>query len=166
MRIAKLLLLACTCSLLLGNPKLIFCQAQATSSLQGTVYDKNGAVVGGAQVTVTSATGLSRSVNTTDQGTYRVDQIPAGRYTVKVSKQGFAVATAENVETLVNSATTQDFKLNPGGISQTVEVTAAAPVADVTKTSESSNITPREVQELPMVSRDIGDLAYLAPGVR
>jgi hypothetical protein len=48
-----------------------------------------------------------------------------------------------------------------------VEVTAAnTAVVDMNKTAESTNITPREVEELPLVSRDIGDLAYLAPGIK
>jgi hypothetical protein len=47
-----------------------------------------------------------------------------------------------------------------------IEVTDAAPLVDMTKTSVSQDITPREVQELPMVGRDVANLAYLAPGVK
>ncbi len=144
-----------------------FGQATATSSVAGTVVDKTGAAVVGADVTVTSlGTGVRRTVKTGSDGTYRVDNLPAGRYSIKVGMTGFAGATADNLETLVNSTSTQNFTLNPGGSSETVEVTAEAPVVDQTKTEVRQNITPREVQELPLVGRDIADLAFLAPGVK
>src|SRR5581483_3998348 len=55
---------------------------------------------------------------------------------------------------------------NPGGVSETVEVTAAAPLVDQTKTDVSTNITPQQITSLPLIGRDIADLAYLAPGVK
>ena len=59
-----------------------------------------------------------------------------------------------------------EFHLVPGGVSETVEVTATAPLVDQTKTDVSTNITPEQITELPLIGRDIADLAYLAPGVK
>ena len=56
--------------------------------------------------------------------------------------------------------------LPPGTATEIVEVTGEAPLVDVGKTSVSTNITPTEVEELPMVGRDVANLAYLAPGVK
>jgi hypothetical protein len=56
--------------------------------------------------------------------------------------------------------------LEPGAVSSIIEVTDTAPIMDTTKTSVSQEITPREVEELPMVGRDVANLAYLAPGVK
>jgi hypothetical protein len=61
---------------------------------------------------------------------------------------------------------TQNFTLNPGGVTETVEVTATAPLIDQTKTDVSTNITPQQITDLPLIGRDIADLAYLAPGVK
>src|SRR5205823_10511355 len=57
-------------------------------------------------------------------------------------------------------------ELKPGAASEVIEVTSEAPLLDQAKTDVSQNITPTEVQELPMVGRDVANLAYLAPGVK
>ena len=72
----------------------------------------------------------------------------------------------KNLEILVGRTATQNFTLAPGGMSETVEVTATAPLVDQTKTDVSTNITPEQITELPLIGRDIADLAYLAPGVK
>jgi hypothetical protein len=51
-------------------------------------------------------------------------------------------------------------------VSETVEVIGTAPLVDATKTDVSTNITPNQIQDLPLIGRDIADLAYLAPGVK
>src|SRR6202035_5121787 len=61
---------------------------------------------------------------------------------------------------------TANVVLSPGSTTQIIEVNDAAPIVDIAKTSVSQDITPREVQELPMVGRDVANLAYLAPGVK
>ena len=64
-----------------------FSQATATGTLQGTITDKSSAVVAGAQVVATfKATGVTRTATTSDSGSYRFDFVPAGIYTVKVTK--------------------------------------------------------------------------------
>ena len=56
--------------------------------------------------------------------------------------------------------------LKPGAATQTMEVAASDLLMDVTKTSVSAEITPSEVQSLPMIGQDVANLAYLAPGVK
>ena len=70
------------------------------------------------------------------------------------------------MELLIGRTATQNFSLSPGGVSETVEVTSAAPLVDQTKTDVSTNITPEQITDLPLIGRDIADLAYLAPGVK
>jgi outer membrane receptor protein involved in Fe transport len=153
--------------LLLSSSTFLFGQATASSALRGTVTDSTGAVVAGAQVVVTnSATGFSRTVTTNSDGYYEVQPLQVGVYSVKVSMKGFATTSASGVETLVGSGTTQNFLLKTGSDTQTVEVTSEAPLLDTQKTSVSQNITPTQVEELPMIGRDVANLAYLAPGVK
>jgi hypothetical protein len=83
-----------------------------------------------------------------------------------VTAAGFSAAEAKDVEVLVGRTLTQNFTLNPGGVTETVEVTATAPLIDQTKTDVSTNITPQQITDLPLIGRDIADLAYLAPGVK
>ena len=142
-------------------------QATATASLQGTVEDNTGAVINKAEVTITSReTGAVRAATTNEAGEYRFDVLSAGVYSIKATAAGFASAQAKDVEVLVGRTATQNFLLKPGAVSETVEVTATAPLVDATKTDVSTNITQEQVSELPMIGRDIADLAYLAPGVR
>src|SRR5438270_472600 len=145
-----------------------FGQVTASASLQGTIMDKTQAVIGNkAEVTLTNKqTGATRTAKTNDAGEYRFDLIPAGIYTIKVTAQGFSASEAKDVEVLIGRTVTQNFTLQPGAVSETVEVTAAAPLVDQTKTDVSTNITPQQIQDLPLIGRDIADLAYLAPGVK
>ncbi len=144
----------------------LFAQATASGTVLGTVMDASHAVVPGAEVTITSqTTGETRKTSSNDSGEYRFDLMSAGRYTVKVSKQGFK-AVDQNIELLVGGTANASVTLSPGATTEVIEVTEAAPIMDLAKTSVSQNVTPAEVEELPMVGRDVANLAYLAPGVK
>ena len=165
MRRITLFMLIAALALLAGS-SATFGQATASGTIQGTVLDKSESLITGAQVVITSkATGATRTASTSGEGTYRFDLLSAGLYTVKVSKEGFSTVS-ETVELLVGQTATANITLNPGSISETIEVTEQAPLLDVAKTSVSQQITPSEVQELPLLGRDVANLAYLAPGVK
>ncbi|HWC16501.1 MAG TPA: carboxypeptidase regulatory-like domain-containing protein, partial [Terriglobales bacterium] len=141
--------------------------ATASSTLIGTVTDKTGAVIVGVTVTATdNATSNSRTAVTNSLGAYRFEVLPPGTYTVKANMAGFSMLTANNVELLVGRSTTQDFTLSPGTASTTVEVAAEAPLLDQEKTSVGMEITPSQVENLPLNGRDFANLAYLAPGAK
>lgn len=151
---------------LFASGSVAFGQATASGTIEGTVLDKSQASISGAQVTITSkATGTTRSATSSDAGTYRFDLLSAGFYTVKVSKEGFS-SVVQTVELLVGQTLAANVTLNPGSVSETIEVTEQAPLLEVAKTSVSQNITPSEVEELPLLGRDVANLAYLAPGVK
>ena len=144
----------------------VHAQATASGTILGTVIDKSEAAVAGAEVVITNkGTGATRSATSADTGSYRFDLLSAGTYTVRVSKAGFATV-AQTVELLVGQTVTVNATMDPGSVSQTIEVTSEAPLLDVAKTSVSQEITPTEVEQLPMVGRDVANLAYLAPGVK
>jgi outer membrane receptor protein involved in Fe transport len=143
-----------------------FAQATASGTIQGTVTDKSSAVVSGAQVVAKSkATDLTRTATTSETGDYRFQLLPVGFYTVTVSKAGFGTVS-QMVETLIGQVATVNAELKPGATSEVIEVTSEAPLVDQLKTSVSQTITPSEVEELPLLGRDVANLAYLAPGVR
>jgi outer membrane receptor protein involved in Fe transport len=145
----------------------VFAQATASASIDGTVVDQSKAVVPDAKVIITNlATGATRTSSTNSSGSFRFDLLPVGTYDVKVSKAGFATASAAKVELQIGRTSTIDLALKPGSASETVEVTSEVPLVDELKTDVSANITPTEVQELPMIGRDVANLAYLAPGVK
>jgi hypothetical protein len=152
--------------IVLLSPRSVMAQATASGTVLGTVTDSSQALVPGAEVTITSkSTGTERTMLTNGTGAYRFDLLSAGAYKLTVKKNGFETAL-QSIELLVGETATSNVVLVPGATSQTVEVEASNPLVDVMKTSVSAEITPTEVQELPMVGQDAADLAYLAPGVK
>jgi hypothetical protein len=141
-----------------------------TSRLLGVVTDQTGAVVPGATVTLTNeATGVSFTTVTTGAGTYTFEAIQVGTYTVSVELQGFKKFVARGNPINISEPTTVNVKLEPGGIEQQVEVTAAAPVV---QTSTSGNIgttfEQRTIESLPIIGgrgRNPLDLVLTQPGV-
>ena len=163
----KTLYLLCMGVLLLslGSAKA-FAQATASATIQGTITDKSGAVVAGAEVVAKNkATDVTRTAASDETGSYRFELLPVGTYAVSVTKRGFAVFS-QTIEILVGQTATVNAELKPGAESEVIEVTSEAPLLDQAKTDVSQNITPKEVEELPMVGRDVANLAYLAPGVK
>jgi len=146
----------------------VFGQVTASGSIAGTVKDKNQAAISNASVTIINkSTGLSRNTTTNENGEYRVDLLPAGRYDIKVSATGFGDVAVENSEVLVGKSNNFDFTMEPGVQTASVTVTAGeGELVSREKTDVSLNITPRDVEDLPLNGRDLGNLAYLAPGAK
>lgn len=158
--------LAFTC-LTLFSCAPVFAQLTADASLTGTVRDSSGAVIGDAQVRLTSAdTGATRDNRTNNAGEYRFDLVAPGKYKLTISAAGFQTRAVENLVLGVGQTTTNNATLEVGQQSQTVTVEATAAVLNAEKTDVSTTVTPREVENLPLVGRDFADLAYLAPGVK
>ena len=162
----RLIALALAGFMLLGCASM-WAQVTASSSVQGTITDKTQAVISSAEVTLTNkANGTTRTATTNAAGEYRFEGIAAGVYTIRAKATGFSTAEAKDLEVAIGRTATQNFALIPGGVSETVEVTAAAPLVDREKTDVSTNITPQQITDLPLIGRDIADLAYLSPGVK
>src|SRR6266478_2491196 len=165
MRRITLFALIAALALLTGN-SAAFGQATASGTIQGTVLDKSQAAVGGAVVEATNkATGSVRSTASSDSGYYRFELLSAGVYTVKIAKAGFS-SFEQTGELLVGQTLTINAELKVGASTEIIEVTSTAPIADLDKTDVGVNITPKDVQELPLLGRDVATLATLAPGVR
>lgn len=140
--------------------------AQSTNgSISGTVSDSTGAVLPGVTVAATNiATGVSRTAISNSSGSYQIGLLPPGTYRVSGELSGFQTWKAEKV--VVNVAT--DVALNlklKAGVSETVTVTAAAPVVETTRSEVSSVVNERSVQNLPTNGRNFIDFVMTTPGV-
>src|SRR5713226_6455044 len=101
--------------------------AQAVSRINGTVMDQAGAAILDAKVTVTNVdTNVSQTTATTSVGTYLVIDLIPGTYIVKVEKAGFKVFLNKNVAVVGGATSTADATLEPGTVTETIEVTAPA----------------------------------------
>ena len=164
MRFAIRFLVLLLFGLTLGSQ--LYAQATASGTVLGTVADTSHAVIVGARITATNAgTGFSRSTVSGASGVYTFEGLPPGHYTVKTVKDGFSSEVVK-LELLVGQSLTVNITLKAGGVDQVVEVNADEVLIDVAKTSVSQEITPSQVEELPLLGRDAANLAYLAPGVK
>src|ERR1700691_2346066 len=143
-------------------------QVTATATLQGTVTDKTGALIPNAEIKITNKnTGEARAATSNGAGLLSFNLLPAGTYEVKISMTGFSAADFQGVELAVSRTTTIDAELSPSQQATTVVVeAAAAALVDLQKTDVSRPITPSEVENLPLNSRDFVSLAVLAAGAR
>ena len=157
--------LALTIAVLLLCTVPLYAQVD-TGSIVGTITDPSGAVVSGAKVTLTNL-GTNAALTTTSQadGTYKFTPVRIGNYKLEVSAQGFQTASQRNITVDVSSNVLADFKLQPGSVTQMVEVTTAAPVLETQSASVGQVINQRNVDSLPLNGRNFTFLAQLAAGV-
>jgi hypothetical protein len=143
-------------------------QAQTNkATIVGTVTDPGGAVVANAKVTVVNTgTNAERTVETNDDGTYVVPLLDIGNYKVTASAGGFKDVARENIVLQIGDRLPVDIQLSQAsGTTETVEITASAPIIERESSDRSGVITGREVTELPLSGRNFTLLATLLPGV-
>jgi hypothetical protein len=162
----KLLRFACLCALLL-LPAFLLAQSQITTGvIQGTVTDSSGAVVSGAEVSITNVdTNLTRALTTDNDGRFVALALQPGNYNVTVKKSGFAAVKYEKAELTVGQSLTLSPKLGVAGGSESVIVTGEGAAVDPTKTESSSTINQATVSNTPVLGRKFEDLLTLTPGV-
>ncbi|HKD08888.1 MAG TPA: carboxypeptidase regulatory-like domain-containing protein [Bryobacteraceae bacterium] len=144
---------------------LAFGQA-TTGQFSGTVTDASGGSVPNAKVTVTNTgTGAARSVTTDQTGGYLIAQLPPGTYDITAEAPGFKKEAQRAADLQVNQAATLNFTLQPGQVSETIEVTGAAPQLEAQSSSLGTVVNTQLTAELPLNGRNFVQLATLAPGV-
>ena len=138
---------------------------QSTATLQGRVLDPNGAVVHGAKITAHhDKTGLDRIGETDSHGNYQIAALAVGSYRVEVQAGGFRTAVLESMSVEVARIVVQDFLLEVGDITQTINVESAASLIESVTVSVGQVIDQRTTQELPLNGRHFIDLGLLVPG--
>src|SRR5882724_11986647 len=151
---------------------LLLCSSAITAqtfrgTILGTVTDSTGASIAGAAVAVKNVnTGLSRTVTTGDDGTYSVPELPIGTYSVTVEKAGFKQGVVTGVQVEVSSERRADVTLQPGEVSQKIEVTGdELPQVESTSNVLGGIVESKVVTNLPVNGRDYQKLIFLVPGV-
>ena len=132
----------------------------------GTVTDTSDAAVPGATVTVTNKeTGAMKVVVSGADGTYRVPDLDPGRYSITIELQGFQKVVVDDLIVLLGRTLTADAKLQPGVLTEVVNVTAdATKQLDLTSVTLAHNVTAEEFDRLPK-GRSFQSIAMAAPGV-
>jgi Carboxypeptidase regulatory-like domain len=140
---------------------------QITGTLLGTIYDTQGAVLPQASVTATNAnTGQTTSVTTNNQGQYRIEYLPVGDYSLKVSAPGFKLFLQQNIVLTVDQTLRVDANLVIGTASETVTVSSAPPLINLSTPEVSRAVQTDEILGLPLVNRNAYQELSLTPGVQ
>jgi len=138
----------------------------STGSIQGTVSDQSGALMGGAKVTITlRSTGRVIATTTTSSGAYASGALTPGVYTVRVEAPGFKTTEAELVVE-VGVTATGNVKLEIGQVAQVVELQADTVQVNTEQATVQGVIDTAQIENLPINGRNFLDLAQLEPGVQ
>src|SRR5438045_6305260 len=128
------------------------CSGQvATGNLRGSVSDSSGGVLPNCSVTIThTSTGLIRKVSTNEQGDFNAPSLPVGEYKIAVGASGFQTKVLSGLVLQVDQTAIVPIVLEAGAVTQTIEVTAAAPVLDSQASSLGRGIGNKRLGDLPV----------------
>jgi hypothetical protein len=141
-------------------------QAQITSgTVQGDVLDEKGGSVAGASVAAKNLdTNFTQSDTTNADGHFAFLSLAPGRYTLTISKSGFATVLQQNVNLTVGQTINIPVTMKVSSVEQQIVVTDV-PVVEVTKTESASTLDELSVATTPVLGRKFEDLLTLTPGV-
>jgi hypothetical protein len=154
--------------LLMVSTALVGWSQTVNATLLGTVTDASGASVPNAKVTITETnTGVAHTLQSNESGNYILPNVPPGMYSVDVEASGFKKESRRDVSVQVDTSTRVDVQLQPGSISETVEVSGAPPVLQTDTATTSQQIDRTVLVNVPLISsnRNFQGLLNLAPGV-
>ena len=136
-----------------------------TAAITGKITDASGASVADAKVIATDLDrGTVWPTTTNMNGVFNLPRLPIGTYRVRAEKPGFQAAQRSSVLLQMNDIARLDFQLQVGSVSQSVEVTAAAPLLQTQGTQLGQVIDSRTNTDLPLATRNYVQLTLLAPG--
>jgi outer membrane receptor protein involved in Fe transport len=137
-----------------------------TGSVSGTVSDSSGAVIRGAAVAVRNVdTGAVRSATSNDDGIFTVPLLTPGIYEATAEAAGFGAGRVANIVVALGSDANVKLVLEPAGVQAAVTVSADAPLIETTRSSVSSVVNERMIQNLPTNGRNFIDFVLSTPGV-
>jgi hypothetical protein len=137
-----------------------------TGTVEVVTLDQQGASLPGVTVQVRNTdTGLQRIAVAGASGISSFAALPPGPYAVGADLEGFASITGQQVVLRIGQTARLEFRMQVQ-VSETITVTAELPMVDVLKTDSSTNITPEQIENLPVADRQFERLAFITPGVQ
>jgi hypothetical protein len=144
-------------------------QAQYRTSIQGVVTDPTGAVVSGANLTLTNPATGEKQVRVSDaSGVFNFNALAAAdvNFRLEVEKTGFEKKVLDHLILIPDQANGLNVRLDIGSASQTVNVDATAlPALETETASINGVVSDNQIQHLPSFGRDVMKLTQLAPGM-
>jgi hypothetical protein len=142
-------------------------QSQAINgTIEGTITDQTGATLPGVSITVSNLdTGDTRVVVSNQAGVYRAPLLPLGRYRVAAELQGFKKYEQQGLTLSAGQTAVINVSLSVGNLSESVTVTGESPIAEPGKIDLGRTIGETEIRNLPLVSRNPYNFAFLQANV-
>jgi len=138
--------------------------AISTGSISGQVTDTSGGAVAGATVTAASeAAGIKLTTKTNGTGFFSFPSLRVGTYDIRVSQAGFKTAVVSSVLAEVGQNAAVNVTLQVGEVTQSVTVTAEAPLLRTTESTVSTVVDENLISNLPLSGRRYTDFVLLTP---
>ena len=142
-----------------------FAQSQTTGRISGSVKDQRGALISGAEVTVSSkATAEKRKVTTDAEANYTVPLLPPGIYRVRITANGFNSTLFDSVQVVITETTTVNAKLTVAGVIVDPVTVHITPLIQKDGPQLGRVVDSRAVSELPLATRNFTQILALSPG--
>ena len=137
----------------------------ASGTLSGMVVDESSAAVPFASISAKEeSTGFTRTTQSGAQGSYVLEELPPGSYSITAQRDGFRETTAEHISVEVNRKTHLDLNLKIGEMRDTVTAVAAASPVQSDEASIGYRLDAATTEGLPLGQRNIAALVTLGPG--
>ncbi|MBI4854435.1 MAG: TonB-dependent receptor [Acidobacteria bacterium] len=151
--------------LLYSNQTYAQSSGGTSASVTGVVRDNQQAVIGGATITAKDIrTNQVRKVVTAEDGTFLINQLPAGEYEIKATSDGFTGKIFQST-LIIGTTSVCNFDLQPSAVSDVVVVEASGGISVEGRTEKATNIAVDEINNLPINRRDFLDFTLTTAGV-
>jgi len=167
----KKTMLSCAARALLGAAfvlliaPLVALGQLSNASLTGVITDASGAVIPGVEVTALQVeTNTSFQAVTNSGGRYAFLNLPTGHFTITAKYKGFQTIERSGVLLSVNQAANLNLTMPPGTTTTVVNVSAQAPLINATNSTIGTQLTTKEINDLPINGRNYTQLLALTPG--
>jgi hypothetical protein len=139
------------------------------AAIEGYVHDPSGGMIQRARITARNlSTNVSSQTVTNADGYYRFPLLQVGVYQLTAEAEGFKSITKPDITLVAGRNVRLDFDMQVGSRAETIEVTAetSLELADTGSSAVAGIVSTKEVEDLPIVSRNIYNFQLLAPGVQ
>lgn len=140
---------------------------KTTSDIVGTVVDSSDQAIAGATVTAKNiGTGATKSATSDSTGGFRIPNLQPGRYEITAEAANFSKSVVKDIELNVGVDFSFNMELKPGQVTEIVEVTAEGALIQTTRSDIDTSISPKEIENLPLLNRTFAGLSVIAPEAR
>src|ERR1017187_4626813 len=143
-----------------------FAGAQVQGVVTGTIFDSTGAIIPGAGVVLTNAgTGINQEAKVNASGEYRFSLVPPGVYKLDVKAAGFTEKQITEIKVDASETVPVNVTLAVATASTTIDVEAAPALVQTASSDLSTTVNLRTIESMPLLTRNVFDLAFTAPAV-